>query len=118
MAAAMPTLPMPISITSRRWQAAHVMVVIPSASPELMQRAIRRSGLTILSQPENGFVAFTVGRNQAAFTPVKVYHGLSRRERGKVSELKVSRAANVARMMATPSTGLHETDDRSAQLEK
>jgi Protein of unknown function (DUF2865) len=65
---------------------------------------------------ENGFVAFTGGRNQAAFTPVKVYHGLSRRERGKVSELKVSRSAG--RTATTPSTSLHKTDDRSAQLEK
>jgi hypothetical protein len=65
---------------------------------------------------ENGFVAFTGGRNQAAFTPVKVYHGLSRRERGKVSELKVSRSAR--RTATTPSTSLHKTDDRSAQLEK
>jgi Protein of unknown function (DUF2865) len=65
---------------------------------------------------ENGFVAFTGGRNQAAFTPVKVYHGLSRRERGKVPELKVSRSAG--RTATTPSTSLQKTDDRSAQLEK
>jgi Protein of unknown function (DUF2865) len=67
---------------------------------------------------ETGLVAFTGGRNQAAFTPVKVYHALSRRERGKISELKVSRSANVARTMVIPSTGIHETDGRSVQLEK
>jgi hypothetical protein len=65
---------------------------------------------------ENGFVAFTGRRSEAAFTPVKIYHGLSRRERGNVSELKVSRSAG---RTATPSsTSLHETVDRSAQLEK
>ena len=67
---------------------------------------------------ENGLVAFTARRNEAAFTPVKVYHGLSRRERSKATELKVSRSANVARTATPPSTGLHETDGRSAQLEK
>jgi len=66
---------------------------------------------------ENGLVAFT-GRRSDAFTPVKVYHGHSWRERSKVMELKVSRSANVARTATPSSRGLHETDGRNAQPEK
>ena len=67
---------------------------------------------------ENGLVAFTGGRSQAAFTPVKVYSGLSRGERGNLSELKVSRSPPPAQAATTVSTNLQQSDGRRAQLEK
>ena len=67
---------------------------------------------------ENGLVAFTGARSQAAFTPVKVYSGLSRGERSKLSELKVSRSPPAAQAATTVSTNLQQSDGRSAQLEK
>jgi len=67
---------------------------------------------------ENGLVAFTGGGNRGAFTPVRAYSGLSPGERSKLSTLKISRSASVARAAAAPSARPRETDGRSVQLEK
>jgi hypothetical protein len=67
---------------------------------------------------ENGLVAFTGSRSGAAtFTPVRAYSGYRRSERGRLSELKVSRSTPIARA-TNLSTGPRESDSRSAQLEK
>jgi hypothetical protein len=67
---------------------------------------------------ETGLVAFTGGRSGAAFTPVRAYPGLSPSERRKLSDLKISRSASVARAAAIPSANKRETDGRSVQLER
>lgn len=65
----------------------------------------------------NGLAAYTGGKGHAAaFTPVGSYAGLARGDRNKLSELRISRTAPMARA-TTPSAG-REPDDRSAELEK
>jgi len=65
----------------------------------------------------NGLAAYTGGNGHAAaFTPVGSYAGLPKSDRNKLSGVRISRTAPVARATA-PSAG-HEPDDRNAKLEK
>jgi hypothetical protein len=65
----------------------------------------------------NGLAAYTGGKGRAAaFTPVGNYAGLPKGDRNKLSGVKISRTAPMARATA-PSAG-REPDDRNAQLEK
>jgi hypothetical protein len=65
----------------------------------------------------NGLAAYTGGHGHAAaFTPVGSYAGLPKSDRNKLSGVRISRTAPVARATA-PSAG-HDPDDRNAQLEK
>ena len=68
---------------------------------------------------KNGLVAFAGGKNRTAgFTPVGTYPGLSRSDRNKLSELRISGPVPTVPVMVTLPAETRATVGHSAQLEK